>query len=220
MNPFPSLFQKPNPTLPALTGPAVHFSNLAVPGQLRISADPARTGFDFQPAPDQFPRRVQEGEVIAAADDLPLLAPLPGILDYLPDERVFQLKTEGQIQLGRSSDAGQSMPIDELEALADGETLPALLDAMSRGGLPSLEFRGRALHRLLARALEHKSPVIVLARVAPDNAVNWPALLQPRSQQLSRLTALLQRCASERNRRRPRSQPEQSQAQAGRCLGS
>lgn len=185
-----SAFRRPRFVYRTPDGAAGRFGALPLPGLLRIDFSKQISGFPFAPL-GEFPRRVREGEVIARAGDFPLLAPMPGILDLAPDAERFILKVEGNLQLGKARPGER--PIDAL--LKQSAPLAPLLDLIRDSGLASLEFPALRLDDALRTTLQQPRPLLILARVDPEGAIDWPQLFAERATDLEELAALFARLA-------------------------
>ncbi len=185
-----SAFRRPRFVYRTPDGAAGRFGALPLPGLLRIDFSKQVSGFSFAPL-GEFPRRVREGEVIARAGDFPLLAPMPGILDLASDAERFVLKVEGNLQFGKTRPGER--PIDALLKLS--EPLAPLLELIRDSGLACLEFPALRLDEALRTALKNPRPLVILARVDPEGAIDWPQLFAERATDLEELATLFNRLA-------------------------
>ena len=184
--------QRPYFSLPQLSAPASVLSGLSVPGRLRLAAAESATGFQFGVLPEAaLPRRVQAGEAIARDPrGFPLLAPVPGIIDYEPETQTFTLKTEGAVKFGASVPTGEDTPgpIVELQDVGDAAQLRLdFLKSLLQSGVPSLDFRGLSLNALFARALEQDHVRVVVSRRDGDGGLDWSRIFAAREAQIHRL---------------------------------
>ncbi len=189
---------RPYLSLPNLSAPVSVFSGASVPGRLKIAASEPETGFAFQPPPDaELPRRVQAGEAIASDPaGFPLLAPVPGIIDYDAASGVFTLKTEGAVRFGVSDPGAESGdgPLADLNQLSDpGELRQRFLESLRESGVPSLEFRGISLSAFFEQALKAVSPRVVIARRDGEGGIDWTRYFAAREAQLKALVEFLTR---------------------------
>ncbi len=199
-----STFRTPYLLLPRLSGASATFARLPVAGRIVLAASRDQTGFAFAPVnPEDFPRRVAEGERIAGdPDGFPLLAPLPGILDYDPSMAVFTLKTEGSVRFGRSGNAeatgGLAASLRDIPDAAElrGEFLRRLLQA----GVPSLDFRGLSLATLLDRVLSSADatvrPCVVFDLSDPEGGIEYERLPEFSRDRLQTAQDLLRRMSA------------------------
>ncbi|MCR9144340.1 MAG: hypothetical protein NXI24_18985 [bacterium] len=170
---------------------------------MKIAASEQETGFAFSPPTDvDFPRRVQAGEAIAFTPDrFPLLAPVPGIIDYDDTSSTFSLKTEGAVKFGigaASENSEDRGPVTGLRQIGpDDEFRTAFLNSLRESGVPSLEYRGTSLFALFSRALAAADdsaasmimPRVVLSRRDGEGGIDWNRLLGASE---ARVTELLQ----------------------------
>ncbi|MBX7058255.1 MAG: hypothetical protein K1X75_09315 [Leptospirales bacterium] len=151
-----------------------------IPGRLQIQFGARFTGFHFAPV-GEYPRRVSPGDALAAAQDFPLLSPLPGVVQCDRESEQFVLSVEGQLL----SSTATLPPLENMGA-------PEFLAALDSAGLPALYYRGLQLSTLL-RDVCANGGVALLALYDASASLDWKQIWSLRAPQVLSLVEQLRR---------------------------
>jgi ferredoxin len=156
------------PELPSITEFGTTWEGIPYVPRIEISAE--QGPFRFKPK-DHGASRVREGDVIGYDGEFPLLSPVTGIADYIPEKDTFLLRLEGNLKIGRSSLSDEDLPHRQIRNAPDprGEFIRRVREA----GIAALDYRPGPLFQKFSALLEIEKPTIILSLIDPSSAFGW-----------------------------------------------